>query len=106
MRCNKNYGGEAHLHGRIMMRRGGCGTVFACVRLRRRGEWTPMNNDQIIGWLIVAGAINGLAWACVLAHLNNLRNQLSREQLVSAHLRERLEPMYVFGQSEQQSSVK
>jgi len=63
-----------------------------------------MNHDQLVGWGIVAIIINGTAWTCALAHIRTLRNDLSKERLIVAHLRERIEPMHVFGRSLERSA--
>ena len=58
-----------------------------------------MTQDQLVGWLIVAAILNGGAWAWVAVHIRTLRDQLSKERLYSASLRERLEPMHNLWQS-------
>lgn len=62
-----------------------------------------MNQDQLAGWLIVAAILNTAAWTWGLLHVRALRDQLSKERLLSACLRERLEPMHTVWRSEQTS---
>jgi hypothetical protein len=59
-----------------------------------------MNQDQLIGWIIVISIVNGAAWAITASHIRALRDNLSRERLRNAILRERLEPITLLWRSE------